>query len=107
MDGIGTKLTIQETSRSYRVSGEIDAHTAPALDEVIEQSLAAGSTMIRLCLNDVSFIDSSGLRVIIARTADARDAGGDLVLEQPGNAVSRVIEITGLTDQLTVESTAR
>jgi len=46
-------------------------------------------------MSDVSFIDSSGLRVLIAGYKAANGAGGALTVQAPSDPVTRLLEITG------------
>ena len=99
MSELGAHLDIATTPTGWRLAGEIDAHTAPALAEAM-QALGAGETVVDLA--DVTFLDSSGLRVLIAASGHARDLGGDLVLAHPTAAIHRLLEISGLHEHLTV-----
>jgi anti-anti-sigma factor len=101
MAELGTQLQIAEDERGLVLDGEIDAHTAPRLEAAIERALEVSPT-VRLHMAGVSFMDSSGLRVMIATTESSRARGGDLVLEAPSATVARLIEISGLVDHLTV-----
>lgn len=95
-------ITIEQTDTTASVRGEIDAHTAPQVREAAEALLEAHGT-VRVDLSGVTFIDSSGLGVLVALTTAARDAGGDLVVVAPSRPVIRLFEISGLAGHLTVE----
>jgi len=83
--------------------GELDPHTAPLLSEELDNSVAEGATSIVLVLSGLGFIDSSGLRVLIAADRELAEKGGRLVLRSPSDTVRRLLEITGLLDHLTTE----
>jgi anti-anti-sigma factor len=51
----------------------------------------------------VTFLDSSGLQGILAAQQDARARGGDVILRRPSHLVSRVLEITGLSQAFVIE----
>ncbi len=97
----GPELSVDIAETTCRVRGEIDAHTAPRLDDAIQQVLAAGPS-IELDLTDVSFMDSSGLRIVLAATNTARERGGDVVIANPSAVVARLIEVSGLVEHLSV-----
>ena len=79
------------------LDGEIDAHSAAALAEHL-----LGQPGIRVVdLAAVSFIDSSGLRVLV-EAHHAREGDGGLVLRSPSAAVQRLLEISGLSGHLDV-----
>jgi anti-sigma B factor antagonist len=56
-----------------------------------------------LVLSNLGFIDSSGLRVLIAADRDITERGGTLTLRSPSETVRRLLEITGLNDHLTTD----
>lgn len=97
----GTQLTIESADGGLRLAGEVDAHTAPRLDEALAPLVDAGGE-VRLDISGVSFMDSSGLRVVIGATEATRAAGGDLVLVGPTDLVRRLLSVSGLTDHLTL-----
>lgn len=80
------------------VTGEIDAHTAPALAAALEPHLAAGD--VDLDLRAVDFMDSSGLRVLIDAHQRCVATGSRLVLHEPSRSVRRIIEVSGLAEHL-------
>jgi anti-sigma B factor antagonist len=80
------------------LSGEIDSYTAPELAE----RLAGDPPVEVLDLAGVSFIDSSGLRVIVEAHQSRLAAGSRLVLRSPSAAVQRLLEISGLAGHLDV-----
>ena len=82
------------------LTGELDPHTAPMLSEELENVTSEGATNVVLVLAGLGFIDSSGLRVLIAADRDLREQGGRLVLRSPSDTVTRLLEITGLLDHL-------
>ncbi|HLU43355.1 MAG TPA: STAS domain-containing protein [Microthrixaceae bacterium] len=83
------------------LSGDLDAHTAPRLDEAVNDLVRAGKQRIVLEMSEVGFVDSSGLRSMIR----AHNEGGDrdVVIQSPSNATMRLLEITGMTDHFVIE----
>ena len=80
-----------------RVVGELDLATAPQLRQLLVDLVARGSRHVTLDLADMAFIDSTGLRVLVAGLQRLRDCDGELALRSPSAAALRVFEITGLT----------
>jgi len=97
---LGAQLEISTTPTGWKVAGEIDAHTAPELATAMAQ-LPSGDVIVDL--GDVSFMDSSGLRVLIDVAARAREAGGDLIIANPTPGITRLVEISGLSGQLRLD----
>jgi len=84
-----------------RIAGELDVATAPEL----QARLSAHRGPAILDLRDVTFIDSTGLRVLLG-ASQGRDRAESLVLRAPSPAVRRLIELAALTDQLAIEPEA-
>ena len=81
------------------VRGELDLATAPTL----ERALAAQTRHKRplvLDLRDLSFIDATGLGVLLRADADARRHHAELKLI-PGNAVTRLLELCRISTHFT------
>lgn len=95
----GAQLSVSSTPDGWTLEGEIDAHTAPALAEAMAD-LPAGDVTVDVA--GITFMDSSGLRVLVEVSSRVRHAGGALILRHPAAAVRRVVEISGLQDHLTL-----
>jgi anti-sigma B factor antagonist len=93
-DGDGTLLTVR---------GELDAYTAPGLEEQIARLIESGARRIVLDLSETAFLDSSGLRAILTSQRKVAEATGELRLRRPSEPVTRLLEITGLTEHFPVD----
>lgn len=89
-----------ETTLALVLAGEIDSYTAPELADL----LAKCPDVDVVDLRDVSFIDSSGLRVLVEVHQQRNDANRTLTLRSPSPAVQRLLEISGVANHLTVDS---
>ncbi len=75
--------------------GELDAATSDGLADAIVG--AAGSTVV-VDLSGLTFMDSSGIgALVVAKKRIVANGLGQLVLTRPGAAVSRVLDIVGLS----------
>jgi anti-sigma B factor antagonist len=81
--------------RALWLEGELDMATAPQLLAAVDP-LVAQDGDLRLELEGLSFVDSTGLRAFA--TIASRLSRGKLILISPTNAVRRVLELTGLHD---------
>ena len=79
------------------LTGEIDTHSAAILAE----RLQGEREIVVLDLAGVSFIDSSGLRVLV-EAHQVREPVGGMQLRSPSAAVQRLLEISGLAGHLDV-----
>jgi anti-anti-sigma factor len=86
---------------SIVVSGEIDAHSAPALAERLNCCSAVDVDIV-VDMSAVTFMDSSGLRVLIDVHQRTADAPHGLVLRAPSASVVRLLEVAGLADHFTL-----
>jgi len=78
------------------VSGEMDLYAAPFVEERVAEARAAGARQVMLDLSAVTFMDSSGLGVLVNQLKEFRALGGDLTLRAPSPQTRKVLEITGL-----------
>ena len=84
------------------VHGDIDVAGGPILEAAILERESAGP--IVLDLDDVVFIDSSGLRSLLGASRRAREIDRVVTLRRVGREVRRLLEITGTTEHFTIES---
>lgn len=82
------------------LSGEIDLSTVAELEQRLEDPLHGGPTLLVLDLRQVTFLDSSGLRLLLRLDERQRGLGGRMVLVQGGRRVARVLELTGAGERL-------
>jgi anti-anti-sigma factor len=83
------------------VAGEIDLETAAELGDQALAALQDLSVHLVLDLGGVTFMDSTGLKVLLAAAHRADLAGGSLVLVAPTRAVRRILALTGLDQSFT------
>jgi anti-sigma B factor antagonist len=83
------------------VAGEIDIATVPQLRPALEAAVSSGGP-VTVDLSGVTFMDSTGLGVLIQALKHSQVAGGafHLVVTQPN--VKKVLEITGLTELFSI-----
>ncbi len=84
-----------------RPVGEIDLATAGRVRRKIDECVAEGCERVVLDLQDVSFMDSSGVHLVLDADAAARAASWELLVIEGPWQVQRVFELTGLRERLT------
>lgn len=82
--------------------GELDLVGAPMLQREIEAAAVEQAPMVVLDLDDLQFIDSSGLRVILSAHERARERGQGFALTRGSQQVQRLLAIAGVSGHLTV-----
>ena len=81
------------------VLGEVDLATAPILDEQISAVEAGDAATIVVDLDRVTFMDSSGLQVLLAHVLSQQD-GGRIRLTRGSPQVARLFTVSGMLEQL-------
>lgn len=86
------------------LGGELDLASTPALSETIARLCADGTREIVLDIGALEFIDSTGLRCILAARA-ACERGGSVLIVEPeperiATQVRRLLQVTGLLERL-------
>lgn len=94
-----TPLDITATDAGLTIAGELDAHTAPLLSEAIA-SFEDGD--LRLDMAAVTFVDSSGLRVLIEAHRSAEVDGRNVEIFHPSKSLRRLLEISGVDGHLNI-----
>lgn len=94
-------LQIQVDDHTIRVTGEIDAHTAPAIADVVRST----DGDVDLDLAGVAFVDSSGLRVLIESHQLLEERGERLRILDPSPAVQRMFELSVVDEYLNIART--
>ncbi len=84
--------------------GEIDVATSPELHEHLVDLIRSEPELLIVNLTDVSFIDSTGLGVLVGAVRDMRAGGGDLRLVVTQPTIVRLLELTGLDEVFEVAS---
>lgn len=87
---------------SVALSGELDLSTLDQLTDALDRSLDGTPELVVLDLRELTFLDSSGLRVMLGLHARLHDAGGRLVLVRGPRRVHRVLELTRATEELDI-----
>jgi anti-sigma B factor antagonist len=80
--------------------GELDIGSAPLLEDAAERVFAEHARGLVVDLSDVSFVDSTGLRILIALNDRAAKEGCALTLVAPPEPARSVFHITGAYDNL-------
>jgi anti-sigma B factor antagonist len=82
---------------TVRLSGEIDVANATALTDALEAVSEPGRRLV-LDMAGVSFIDSSGINVLLRAVSWSGDRHGGLTIADASVNVRKILEILGLTE---------
>jgi anti-sigma B factor antagonist len=82
--------------------GELDLLGAPLLQKEIESPEIEAQPIVVLDLEDLQFIDSAGLRVILTTYEHSRQTGKEFALTPGTEQVQRLFTIAGVSEHLRI-----
>jgi anti-anti-sigma factor len=82
------------------LSGELDIVSAGHLETTIAELCADGVTRLRVEMEELSFMDSTGLRSLLVSAELCEVNGSQLTIGRLSPQVQRLLEISGVGDQL-------
>jgi anti-anti-sigma factor len=106
--GSSELVTSTETSDGkavVRVSGDVDLVSCHDLRRALDEALEASPHTV-VDFTELSFIDSSGLSVLVEAHKHARDRGGVFVVRNPTPMLRRLLDITRLDSLLVLETSS-
>ena len=91
--------TTADGRRVIAPCGELDRSTTAQLEKRL-----AGNSHTVLDLSELSFIDSTGIHLVLRTAQRARSEAWDFTVRNPQPAVLRVIRLVGLAEHLDLET---
>ncbi len=89
---------------TLELAGELDPGTASTLqDRLTDLAADTAVSSVVVDLAQITFLDSSGVRALVAGNQALRARSAELILRSPNPNVRRVLEVTGLTQLLALE----
>ena len=96
------KTKVVEDKATIAVEGKLTVQSAPELEAAIGV-LPASIMDVDIDLEDLDYISSAGLRVLVSAQKMLSQRGGTLRLLSPNDDVSDVFDMTGLSEVFTIE----
>ncbi|MEU0247288.1 STAS domain-containing protein [Streptomyces sp. NPDC006235] len=95
--GLSVVATSTDGIRVLSLAGEIDHHTGDQLRRALD---VTGAVRPRIVIDmcQVTFMDSTGINILIAAYRAVTEAGGRLRLAGPTDSILRVLQIVGVDD---------
>lgn len=92
------KILTREAKKGYlvEVQGEIDVYTSPKVKEIINELIDKGNYNLMINLEEVRYIDSTGLGVLIGALKRVREHNGNITLICTNPQIKKIFNITGL-----------
>ena len=101
MDEFSVAAAVLGSTAVVIVTGDVDLASADRLRHAVEPQIQPRLEVSVDC-SAVDFLDSAGLRVLLALDRKAREVGANLVLAAPSDAVSRTLKLAGVTERFTI-----
>ncbi len=86
---------------TMELSGRLDTDTASQLDDEVA-AMPDMVTSLVLDMDDLEYVASSGLRVLLMATKIMQDRGGECTMTNVPELIEEVFEMTGLTNVFTI-----
>ncbi len=88
------------------LDGELDMANAPRLQDAIENAGLDATTLVVLDLQELRFLDSTGLRIILSAHERALQRGQRFAITPGSQQVQRLLSVTGVAEHLRTIATA-
>ena len=97
-----TEDDVDEHTHVLALRGELDVATVTRLADPLREAIAAGKTSVVIDLGELTFLDSTGLMVLLNGLRRVVRQGGNLVISCTNPTVLRLFDITGTATTFTV-----
>jgi anti-sigma B factor antagonist len=88
----------------FKLNGRLDSNTAMGFEQKLFECIENGTQRLILDFQELDYISSAGLRVILKATKSLKSADGKLVLCAMQDYVKEVFEISGFDSFLPIEA---
>ena len=91
-------IKIKEDAMLVQIKGEIDHHTAPDIRETIDDAIIVNDSVKKVTLDfsSVSFMDSSGVGLVMGRYRLATNKGKSMALKGLGERDHKIMKMSGI-----------
>jgi anti-sigma B factor antagonist len=84
------------------LNGKLDTNTTPAAEGELNALLDGGASKVLINFEQLTYISSSGLRLLLALAKRMKGAGGDLKVCSLNEMATEVFEVSGFSSILNV-----
>jgi anti-anti-sigma factor len=102
-DGLSVATTRDAGRTVLVVRGELDFSSAGHLRSELVEATRDGAGPVAVDLSGVTFIDSTGVSLLVESKRRLGESERDLVLRAPSERVRRVLDLSGLAQEFDVE----
>lgn len=84
------------------ISGELDLVSSPVLEQALEGLGASDARLVMLDMRGLEFMDSTGIHLLVKAHQRAHQAGQRFALIRGSEQVHRMLDLTGVSEQMTI-----
>ena len=107
--GVQDQLRIDIRTEAGRavlsLDGELDMANAPLFQSALDDAQLASVSTVVFDLQQLQFIDSTGLRIILATRERCRERGQEFAITPGSDQVQRLLSVTGVGEHLRTVAT--
>ncbi len=107
VDELEISVTAGPAHTLVSLAGECDLNTGRQLRDALTSEVSRGARRLILDLSGLTFMDSTGMQVLLGARTVLAVRGGILILVSPQPAVARILELTGADQLIPVYPTLR
>lgn len=100
---INHSITVQGKNVSVKLEGKLYVHDAGVVREALMEKLAQGAAHIHIDLTNITYIDSSGLGVLVTIHKRTKELNGELTLSGVHGLVGELFKRTRLDKVLVIQ----
>jgi anti-anti-sigma factor len=82
---------------TLRLEGYVDAHTFTEFEEELTRLVESGKYNLLLDLEKLTYINSTGLGLLMATFRQVRQHGGDLVIAKMSDKITNIFNLLGFS----------
>src|SRR4051794_35550363 len=98
-------VSLDDGVAKLRVCGYVDASTAVELRSVCRSVLALGAKSVEIDCTGITFMGCSGVHILEELLHFTGERHGTVTLRNPESIIVRLLEVTGLLEELTIDIT--
>ncbi len=99
---IGAPQIVQDGARLFKLSGDLDTKGALVIEDLIEQLIEDNWMKVILDFNEVAFVSSAGVGVLLGLVSTIREKGGEVYFTNLSPKVRSVFGLLNLDDYFKV-----
>jgi anti-sigma B factor antagonist len=99
---LGVDVRREQDRVVLHMTGELDLASTPIFERALENAEIGEAPLLVLDLDELTFVDSTGLRVILLAHEHSRERGQEFAITRGSPQVQRLLSITSVTEHLRV-----